>query len=81
MNKQESQNQVSIIINGVKYDSEIRGSVPNKCEKCDLLVCDESTSRNAKNRTHTFFSTESHNYRTVNDILILMVDDYKISVD
>lgn len=42
------------------------------------VVC---TSRNAKNRTHTFFSTESHNYRTVKDILILMVDDYKISVD
>lgn len=37
MNKQESQNQVSIIINGVRYDSEIRGSVPNKCEKCDLF--------------------------------------------
>lgn len=42
------------------------------------VVC---TSRNAKKRTHTFFSTESHNYRTVKDILILMVDDYKISVD
>ena len=42
------------------------------------VVC---TSRNAKNRTHTFFSTESHNYRTVKDILILMVDDYTISVD
>lgn len=42
------------------------------------VVC---TSRNAKNRTHTFFSTESHNYRTVKDILILMIDDYKISVD
>lgn len=42
------------------------------------VVC---TSRNAKNRTHTFVSTESHNYRTVKDILILMIDDTKIIVD
>jgi len=44
----------------------------------ERVVC---TSRNAKKRTHTFFSTESHNYRTVKDILILMVDDVKIAVD
>lgn len=37
MNKQESQNQVSIIINGVRYESEIRKLSPNKCEKCDLF--------------------------------------------
>lgn len=42
------------------------------------VVC---TSRNAKNRTHTFISTISHNYRTVKDILILSIDDYKIIVD
>jgi hypothetical protein len=30
-------NEVSIIINGVKYDSELRGLCPNKCEKCDLF--------------------------------------------
>lgn len=42
------------------------------------VVC---TSRNARKRTHTFVSTVSHNYRTVKDILILMVDNYKIIVD
>lgn len=42
------------------------------------VVC---TSRNPKKRTHTFFSTESHNYRTIKDILIMTIDDYKISVD
>lgn len=42
------------------------------------VVC---TSRNVKNRTHTFVSTESHNYRTVKDILIMMINDVKITVD
>lgn len=42
------------------------------------VVC---TSRNTKKRTHTYFSTESHNYRTVKDILVMMIDDYKIAVD
>ncbi len=30
-------NEVSIIINGVRYDSERRLSCPNKCEKCDIF--------------------------------------------
>lgn len=42
------------------------------------VVC---TSRNAKNRTHTYVSTESHNYRTVKDVLVLMIDDIKITID
>lgn len=42
------------------------------------VVC---TSRNEKKRTHTFISIESHNYRTVKDILIMMIDDIKITVD
>lgn len=33
MNKQESQNQVSIIINGIRYDA-MDG---NSCTKCDLF--------------------------------------------
>ena len=36
MNKQESQNQVSIIINGVRYDAvEAQGNV--WCKGCDLF--------------------------------------------
>ena len=42
------------------------------------VVC---TSRNVKKRSHTFISIESHNYRTVKDILIMMIDDVKITVD
>ena len=30
-------NEVSIIINGVRYDGERRLSCPNKCEKCDIF--------------------------------------------
>lgn len=44
----------------------------------ESVVC---TSRNAAKQTHTFVSTVSHNYRTVKDILILMIDDVKITVD
>lgn len=42
------------------------------------VVC---TSRNAKKRTHTFVSIESHNYRTVKDVLVMMIDDIKITID
>lgn len=36
MNKQESQNQVSIIINGVRYDS-IKEKEIRSCQGCELL--------------------------------------------
>lgn len=42
------------------------------------VVC---TSRNARARTHTYISTRSHNYRTIKDVLVLMVDNYKITVE
>ena len=42
------------------------------------VVC---TSRNIKARTHNYISIHSHNTRTVRDILVLMVDEYKITVD
>lgn len=42
------------------------------------VVC---TSRNVKKRTHTYLSTVSHNYRTVKDCLVLMIDDIKITID
>lgn len=37
MNKQESQNQVSIIINGVMYDAVETDSPEFLCEGCDLF--------------------------------------------
>ncbi len=42
------------------------------------VVC---TSRNARARTHTYISTVSHNYRTIKDVLVLMVDDYKVTFE
>ena len=42
------------------------------------VVC---TSRNAKARTHTYISTVSHNYRAVRDVLVLMVDNCKVTVE
>lgn len=36
MNKQESQNQVSIIINGTRYDAVDIGHANGGCENCDL---------------------------------------------
>jgi hypothetical protein len=42
------------------------------------VVC---TSRNARARTHTYLSVESHNYRTVKDALVLMINNTKITVD
>jgi hypothetical protein len=44
----------------------------------DNVVC---TSRNPRARTHTYLSVESHNYRTVKDCLVLMVNNTKICVD
>lgn len=42
MNKQESQNQVSIIINGTRYDAEEVECA--NCQQCDLRKdCDEDT--------------------------------------
>jgi hypothetical protein len=42
------------------------------------VIC---TSRNPRARTHTYLSIESHNYRTVKDALVLMIDNTKIVVE
>lgn len=45
MNKQESQNQVSIIINGVRYDAVQTDSLEDTCNYCDLVdMCNEVTT-------------------------------------
>ena len=38
MNKQESQNQVSIIINGVRYDAVDLPPYVSKCAHCDVAI-------------------------------------------
>ncbi len=83
-NKLLSYRKMRVLLNRLTPDGKRRPfrirfvTMDGELVEWNNVVC---TSRNKNKRTHTYVSTESHNYRTVKDCLVLMIDDIKITID